>query len=86
MFSNRRVPTESQQLLQRIYRQSQHPQVRQRAHCILLRARGMSVAELMRIFPMIRSRKTLYNWFDEWERRGFVGLYNRPGRGWFKIS
>lgn len=40
----------------------------------------MSAPELMGIFP-VRSRKTLYNWFDEWESRGFAGLYNRPGRG-----
>jgi transposase len=80
MYFTRAVPPESQRLLQRIYRQSQHFQVRQRAHCILLRAQGMSAAELMRIFP-VRSRKTLYNWFDEWDARGFAGLYNRPGRG-----
>lgn len=80
MSFTRAVPVESQSLLQRLYQQSQHFQVRQRAHCILLRSQGMSVAELMRIFP-VRSRKTLYNWFDEWESRGFAGLYNRPGRG-----
>lgn len=80
MCFTRAVPVESQSLLQRLYQQSQHFQVRQRAHCILLRSQGMSVAELMRIFP-VRSRKTLYNWFDEWELRGFAGLYNRPGRG-----
>ena len=80
MCFTRAVPSESQHLLQRIYRQSQHFQVRQRAHCILLRSQGMSVAELMRIFP-VRSRKTLYNWFDAWDARGFAGLYNRPGRG-----
>ena len=27
------------------------------------------------------SRKTLYNWFNAWEQKGLVGLYNQPGRG-----
>lgn len=80
MNFTRVVTVETQQLLARIYRDSQHHQVRQRAHCILLRAQGLSVAELLKIFP-VRSRKTLYNWFDEWESRGFPGLYNRRGRG-----
>jgi transposase len=33
----------------------------------------------MEIFNV--SRKTLYNWFNNWETQGVVGLYNRPGRG-----
>jgi transposase len=33
----------------------------------------------MEIFRV--SRKTLYNWFNNWEEQGMVGLYNRPGRG-----
>lgn len=75
----RKVFPETQRLLQRLYRQSRHHQVRQRAHCILLRNQGYSVAQLMDIFLV--SRKTLYNWFNTWEMRGVVGLYNRPGRG-----
>ncbi len=27
------------------------------------------------------SRKTLYNWFNNWEAQGVLGLYNRSGRG-----
>lgn len=33
----------------------------------------------MEIFSV--SRKTLYNWFNNWEDQGVLGLYNRPGRG-----
>lgn len=75
----RPVFPETQQLLQRIYRQSRHHQVRQRAHCMLLRSQGYSIAQLLDIFLV--SRKTLYNWFNSWEDRGVVGLYNQPGRG-----
>ena len=58
---------------------SNHPQVRQRAHCILLMEKGYKVAQLVEIFCV--SRKTIYNWKNNWLTSGLVGLYNRPGRG-----
>lgn len=79
MEFKREVFPETQRLLQRLYRQSRHHQVRQRAHCILLSSHDYSIAQLMEIFRV--SRKTLYNWFNNWEAQGVVGLYNRPGRG-----
>ncbi len=79
MRFKREVFPETQRLLQRLYRQSRHHQVRQRAHCNLLSSQNYSIAQLMEIFLV--SRKTLYNWFDSWEAQGVVGLYNRPGRG-----
>ena len=66
-------------LLQRIYHYSRHHQVRQRAHCLILRHEGYSLSDLITIFNV--SRKTLYNWLEAWDKRGFPGLYNRPGRG-----
>ena len=79
MRLTREVFPETQKLLQRLYRQSRHHQVRQRAHCILLSSLDYGIAQLMEIFNV--SRKTLYNWFNNWETQGVVGLYNRPGRG-----
>jgi transposase len=73
------LTTETISLLQRIYRQSRHFEVRRRAHCILLSYEGFTIAKLMEIFQV--SRKTIYNWFTAWEDTGLVGLYNRPGRG-----
>jgi transposase len=75
----REVFPETQRLLQRLYRQSCQHQVRQRAHCILLSSQDYSIAQLMEIFSV--SRKTLYNWFNNWETQGVLGLYNRPGQG-----
>ncbi len=69
----------SLKLLERIYRQSRHHQVRQRAHCLILAASGKKMKELIRIFQV--SYKTIYNWFERWELEGIVGLYNKPGRG-----
>jgi len=73
------ITPETQRLLKRIYHDSRHHQVRQRSHCLILRHQGLKVSQLVNIFQV--SRKTLYNWFDAWEARGLVGLYNRPGRG-----
>ncbi|MCC0179754.1 IS630 family transposase, partial [Waterburya agarophytonicola K14] len=70
-------------LLQRINRQSQYYQVRQRSHCILLSHQKYKIAELIRIFQV--SRNTIYNWLNNWEKLGLVGLYNRSGQGRAKI-
>ena len=69
----------SAKLLKRIYHQSRHHQVRQRAHCLILASQGVNVEELMKIFQV--SYKTIYNWFNRWETEGMIGLYNKPGRG-----
>ncbi len=66
-------------LLELIYRQSRHHQVRQRAHCLILANQGAKVEELLKIFPV--SYKTIYNWFNRWELEGIVGLYNKSGQG-----
>lgn len=79
MRFTREVFPETQGLRQRLYRQSRHQQVRQRADCILLSSQNYRIAQLRDIFDV--SRKTLYNWFNNWEAQGVLGLYNRPGRG-----
>lgn len=75
----REIGPETQHLLERLYRQSHHHRVRQRAHCLLLRSQGMKPADLRAIFPV--TEKTLYNWFNAWNKNGLVGLYDRSGRG-----
>lgn len=70
-------------LLRRINQQSQYYQVRQRSHCILLSEQKYKIAELMKIFQV--SRNTIYNWLNNWEKLGLVGLYNRSGQGRKKI-
>jgi transposase len=70
---------ETVKMLERIYRQSEHHQVRQRAHCILMSFQGFTMTQLMSLFMV--SRKTVFNWFQAWERAKLIGLYNEPGRG-----
>jgi transposase len=79
MFFIREINPLSLKLLERIYRQSRHHQVRQRAHFLILASQGAKVEELMTIFNV--SYKTTYNWLNRWESEGMLGLYNKPGRG-----
>ena len=37
----------------------------------------------MEIFKV--SRNTIYNWFNNWEKQGLIGVYNREGQGRKKI-
>src|SRR6267378_6476873 len=70
---------ETQSILRRLHKQSQHHRVRQRAHCILLSFQGMTTNALMKVFAV--ERLTLYNWFNAWDTRRLAGLYDHKGRG-----
>jgi transposase len=79
MSLHRPIPSETQHLLARIYRYSGNRRASQRAHCLLLRSQGKKNTELRTIFLV--SEKTLYNWFNGWDERGLLSLYDRRGRG-----
>lgn len=66
-------------LLRRIYKESKKHHVRQRAHCILLSHQGVPVSKLAKIFG--KTPRTIYTWFNLWEKYHFVGLYEKKGRG-----
>ncbi len=67
------VSQETISMLQRIYKQSKHHRVRQRAHCMLLSFQGHTTTELVEIFQV--DRITIYHWFDAWELQRLTGLY-----------
>ncbi|XHX78120.1 MAG: IS630 family transposase [Stenomitos frigidus ULC029] len=75
----RDLSLETQKILKRIYQDSQHHLVRQRAQCILLSFQGWSLSQLRQLYGI--SRKTLYTWLTRWEDERLVGLYDRAGRG-----
>jgi transposase len=83
MFLLRDINPLSLKLLNRIYRESRHHQVRQRAHFLILVSQKVKNENLIKIFKF--SYKTMYNWLDRWEHEGMLGLYNKPGRGRKKI-
>ncbi len=66
-------------MLARIYKHSKYHRVRQRAHCILLSNDGYTISDLKKIFNA--DLTTIYNWFNEWESKSLVGLYDRKGKG-----
>jgi len=74
------ISQETISMLQRIYKQSKHHRVRQRAHCLLLSLQRYTTTELLKIFQV--DRITIYHWFDAWEGRRLAGLYDqaKPGR------
>ena len=76
MLFLREINPLSFKLLERIYCQSRHHQVRQRAHFLILASQQTKVNQLMEIFDI--SYKTVYNWINRWESEGMVGLYNQP--------
>lgn len=75
----RELNPETRKLLERIIRQSENYQVRDRAKSIILSYQGFSIKQLMEMFGV--SRKTIYNWFTRWEDEKILGLYNDKGRG-----
>lgn len=79
MQLSQKLNPETVKLLWRIYRQSSNYQVRTRAQCILLMDSEYEVQELISILGV--SRKTIYNWKNNWSKNKLVGLYNRVGRG-----
>lgn len=83
MQLERELSPETIKILWRLYRQSKNYQVRTRAHCILLINSKYKLEELITIFGA--SRKTIYNWRNNWSEYKLVGLYNRQGRGRKKI-
>ncbi len=58
-----------------------HPShfTRQRAHAILLSATGFDIRELSQIFDTCR--QTAATWVRGWERKGIVGLFDKPRSG-----
>lgn len=79
MFLLRDINPLSLKLLNRIYRESRHHQVRQRSQFLILVSQNIKNENLMKIFKV--SYKTMYNWLNRWENEGMLGLYNKPGRG-----
>ena len=75
MFLLRDINPLSLKLLNRIYRESRHHQVRQRAHFLILASQNINNENLMKIFKV--SYKTMYNWLNRWEHEGMLGLYNK---------
>lgn len=74
-----RLGYETQKLLKTIGKRSKYYQVRNRAICILLSYEGYEINQIMKILKI--SRNTTYNWLNNWEKYGLIGLYSVKGKG-----
>jgi transposase len=70
---------ETQSLLTKFYRYSKKHETRQKAQCILLSNKGVTINELVLIFDV--HLNTIYNWLNEWESRYLLSLYPVKGQG-----
>ena len=71
-------PAQQTALEQHMKSSSSH-RVRQRAHAILLSARGYSIEQLADIFAVHRS--TISEWIDSWNSQRLDGLPDAPRSG-----
>lgn len=53
--------------------------LRNRIQCILFSHKGMQVKDLSTYFAV--SKKTVYQWFDLWDKDGVGGLVHKSGTG-----
>jgi len=75
----RDLTLEQQQELQALVKSSPTFRVRQRAHAILLSARGYAIDALADIFSA--HRNTISEWIDAWEDSGVDSLEDAPRSG-----
>lgn len=68
-----------QEKLEELIKSSPTHRVRQRAHAILLSARGYSIDSLADIFST--HRNTISEWIDAWTSESFQGLSDAPKPG-----
>jgi transposase len=74
------VSQESKALLKEVCQNSLSPVFKQRAECILLASNlGLIAPKLAKHFEV--STKTIYHWFNLWEKEGLAGLKHKQGQG-----
>ena len=73
------LPCSERTTLEEIFRNHPKPYLRNRSQCMLLLSEGFKVSELAEIY---KTRKhTIYEWLRLYEKKGFIGLKIKKGRG-----
>ena len=70
---------EMKQMLQEMWRNHPILRCRQRAHGILLSARGYRIPQIAQILEV--ERRAVSAWIDNWETCGLFGLYDQARSG-----
>ncbi len=79
---NRHIEIKSQDMLKELKRrvkQGESQQERRRAHGIVLSHGGMDVKGIANVFDV--GERSVYLWFDAWEKRGVDSLFRKKGDG-----
>jgi len=66
-------------MLEEAERNHHKAHVRNRCKAILMSDQGFKVKEIAHCFS-VRTR-TIYDWMNKWESKGYLGLIIQPGRG-----
>ena len=67
------------QTLHAMHRYHPSRRARMRAHRLLLSHQGVSMPQIARLYQV--DYRSVSSWIDQWQTRGFVGLYDQPGAG-----
>ncbi len=73
------ITTLEKEMLSEGYKKHPSHSVRRRFHGILLSSQGKQVKEIASVFE-VRTR-TIYDWMNNWESHGVLGLLTKPGQG-----
>lgn len=76
---NYRLNEEELAIIESALKQDKRPEVRQRAMAIHLLHQGQGPTEVAKVLCV--TRRSIYNWVEQWQRAGLEGLANQPGRG-----
>src|SRR5215467_5956442 len=67
------------QTLYEMHRYHPSRRARMRAHSLLLSHQGIAMPQIACIYQV--DYRSVSSWIDQWQTRGVVGLYDRPGAG-----
>src|SRR5262244_816738 len=67
------------QTFQEMHRYPPSRRARMRAHSLLLSHQGVAMPQIARLYQV--AYRSVSSWIDQWQTRGFVGLYDQPGAG-----
>src|SRR5262245_26118760 len=76
---NYNLNEEALAIIETALKQDKRPEVRQRALAMHLLHQGHGPTEVAKLLCV--TRRSIYNWYEQWQSAGLEGLVNQPGRG-----
>ena len=76
---NYKLNEAEREIVEKAIKHDKRGSVRQRAMALHLLHQGHGPTEVAKLVAV--SRRTIYNWYEQWQAEGLEGLADRPGRG-----